>query len=355
MIDGDAASRAPSSHATIEQSRACQRGVSFLLQARQHQAWWLDFQLAPGASDEWVTAYVGATLASCSEPEAREAARVAWAHLMTRQRPSGAWGYNSLTPGDADSTGWGVRLAEAVAEGDGEEAQRARRALRRHLREDRGIATYADPAPIRAFTASAADRSFTGWCGSQPCVTAAAAAVSGMCAEVRPYLLKSQRANGSWGSYWWCDDEYATALAAEALSSSGHAEDEPRVRRAVEWARQQVDAQGRVVTGYHPDGSAFATAWCLRVLLLDAEHAAAERRARVAAWLTGQQRADGSWAPSAYLRVPFPDDVSPWETTAWELGGTIEGSIVPDQCGIFTAATVLDALRLAGAASSAEA
>jgi len=255
-----------------------------------------------------------------------------------------------MTPGDADSTCWGIRLAEAVAEGERDRAHRARRALRRHLQEDKGIATYADPAPIRAFTGSPADRSFRGWCSSQPCVTAAVAALPGMWPEVRPYLLRTQRADGSWGSYWWCDDHYATALAAEALRKSGRAEDELRVRRAVEWAREQVDEQGRVVSHDRRDGSPFAAACCLRLLLLDGDPA----RTRVAAWLTGQQRADGSWAPSAYLRVPFPDDVSPWQRTEWVYGGRIEGSIVPDQWGIFTTATALDALRLAGAPSTVE-
>jgi hypothetical protein len=173
--------------------------------------------------------------------------------------------------------------------------------------------------------------------------------------EVRRYIVETQRADGSWASYWWRDDAYATALAAEALARNGRAEDEPRVRQAVEWAGEQIDGEGRVVTRDQPDGSPFATAWCLRLLLLNDDVAAVESRTRAAAWLSGQQRTDGSWEPSAYLRVPFPDDVSPWERTEWNYGGKIEGSIVLDQRGIFTTATVLNALRLAGAPSNAEA
>jgi hypothetical protein len=189
------------------------------------------------------------------------------------------------------------------------------------------------------------DRSFRGWCGPQPCVTAAVAAIPGFGPSVRDYLLGTQQDDGSWKSYWWCEDEYATALAAEALARSGRSEDETRVERAARWAEHRVET-GFVATDDHPNGSPFATAWCLRTLLLVPELPGARDAAvRAAIWLRRQQREDGSWQPSARLRVPLPDDEHPDTYTGWISGGLIQGSIVFDSRGLFTTATVLRALH----------
>jgi hypothetical protein len=291
-----------------------------------------------------VTAYVGAVLAAMDEARATEAATAAWTLLERRGRPAGTWGYNPLPPGDADSTGWGLLLAAGVGAGGSERALEARQALACHLRSDAGIATYAEERPIRRFIGAPDERSFQGWCGAQPCVSAAVAALPEFFPQVRPYLRRTQRADGSWRSYWWCDDEYATALAAEALVRGGWPEDRPLVARAVQWMRRRLDPAGRVPTPRCPDGSPFATAWCLRMLMLSGEAGVAAARLRATRWLVHQQQPDGSWAPSALLRVPLPEDEHPERYTGWLDGGKIEGSIVVDQRAVFTTATVLGAL-----------
>jgi hypothetical protein len=66
---------------------------------------------------------------------------------------------------------------------------------------------------------------------------------------------------------------------------------------------------------------------------------------RATSWLCREQRADGSWQPSARLRVPFPDDEHPDTSTGWTYHGQVEGSIVFDGRGVFTTATVLRAIH----------
>ncbi len=333
----------------MEVAPACEAAFRFLLRGRNWQGWWQDFRLAPGFSDEWVTAYVGTVLAAFSDAHAAEAATVAWNLLAGRQRPSGAWAYNALPPGDADSTGWAVQLADTVGEGQSEWAQLARAYLTQHIRPDGGIATYASDGPIRRFINLPPDRSLRGWCGTQSCVTAAVALLPDFCSRVRPYLRAVQGDDGSWRSYWWCEDEYATCLAAEALARSDEPEDVARVERAVRWAHERVNRVGFVVTDQHPDGSPFATALCLRTLLLAHDPVAVREAVQaVTAWLVGQQRSDGCWTPTARLRVPQPDDEHPDTYQGWVYGGRIQGSIVFDQRGIFTTATVLNALQMAG-------
>ncbi len=330
----------------MEVAPASEAALRFLLRARNWQGWWQDFRLAPGFSDEWVTAYVGTVLAAFPDARATEAATAAWNLLTRRQRSSGAWAYNALPPGDADSTGWAVQLADAVGEGQSERAQLARRYLAQHVRPDGGIATYASDGPIRRFINLPPDRSLRGWCGTQPCVTAAIALLPDFYPQVRPYLRVVQGDNGSWQSYWWCEDEYATCLAAEVLARGGEPEDAPRVERAVRWACERVNHAGFVATDKHPEGSPFATALCLRTLLLAHDpDTIGEPVQAVTAWLVDQQRPAGSWISSARLRVPQPDDKHPDTYQGWVYGGRIQGSIVFDQRGIFTTATVLKALQ----------
>ena len=261
-------------------SEAFERAVAWLLEARADDGWWRDFALAPGPSDEWVTAYTGAALAGTASPRARAAAHDAWRLLRGPHVRAGGWAYNAWTPCDADSTAWALHLADRLGEGDGERAARGHAFLVRHLRSDGGVATYADEAPIRGFTGIGPETSFAGWCGSHICVTAAVASSARYRARLLGFLRAGQRTDGSWPSYWWCDDAYATALAAQALREHGDPGDGDRVRRAVEWSRAQLADEQL---------EAFATSWCLDVT----GDAAAVAR------LLERQRPDGS---SAALR-----------------------------------------------------
>jgi squalene cyclase len=315
------------------------RAVAFLLRNRDEDGWWRDFHLAAGASDEWVTAYVGAALAAV--PGLHTTAAAAWSLLLDRrQRASGQWGYNGLTPEDADSTCWALRLAGALGAGPHRRAVRARTRLGDHRRQDGGIATYAEEGPIRRFIDAPETLGFGGWCGSHTCVTAAVAGLPELRDAVRPFLLARQQGDGSWRAYWWQDDEYATALAAEGLWGCGIAADRERVAAAAAWAAGRLAGAG-VPTEDQPEGSPFATAWCLRLLELGGDPAAA---ARARTWLLEQQLPDGSWESSARLRVPHPDDEDPGLYRDWIRDGLIEGSLAFDHQRIFTTATVLAAL-----------
>ncbi len=78
--------------------------MKFLLEGRTQTGWWRDFPGLDGGSDEWVTAFTAAALATLPEDEARCAARNAWALLRERHTADGGWGYHPGMPVDADST-----------------------------------------------------------------------------------------------------------------------------------------------------------------------------------------------------------------------------------------------------------
>ncbi|WP_099068204.1 prenyltransferase/squalene oxidase repeat-containing protein [Nostoc linckia] len=319
--------------------------VTFLLTARNSEGWWIDFHLAAGLSDEWVTGYVGTMLANIPDSRVSKAVSTAWNLLNSRRhRVNGKWGYNRLPPGDADSTGWVLQLARAIGESNSERARQAMQSLADHKRPDGGICTYESEESIRAFIHASPEIGFAGWCGSHTCVSAAIAALPEYRFQLQDYLRSTQQNDGSWLAYWWQDPEYVTALAAEAIAACYPNSD--CITNAVAWGMNRLSSQGFVATSDCPSGSPFATAWCLRLLILRRQDTAVQAAiAKATDWLLAQQQPNGSWISSARLQVPLPDDLNPNKFNQWIYHGTIQGSVVFDKYCVFTTATVLQALH----------
>ncbi|MCU0542317.1 MAG: hypothetical protein MUE44_09010 [Oscillatoriaceae cyanobacterium Prado104] len=322
-------------------SVAIERAFAFLVEARDRAGFWNDFDLAPGSSDEWVTAYVGLAIASLETESAIHVAFEAWQWLLSRRKVDEGWGYNRLTPRDADSTLWALKLAEVLGYGHWASAQQAYAFLEQHMCECGGMTTYASDVQIRQFIGASASASFVGWCGPHTCVTAAVATLEQFRMAACDFLKTRQESDGCWRSYWWTEDEYATALAAEALLPHSP----QQVQSALNWAINRIRSDGSVPSTVFPLGSCFATAWIIRLLLLsdDLNQVMAPLQQAVH-WLLEQQNSDGSWAASAGLRVAFPHMCQPRNFNEWKLGGKKEGAICLDQKGLFTTATVFQTL-----------
>ncbi|MEQ9481978.1 hypothetical protein [Coleofasciculus sp. F4-SAH-05] len=352
-------------------NRTIERAIRFLLLFQHDDGWWADFQLAPGPSNIWVTAYIGWVLAGQDHPQARDAAALAWHWLSAQQSPG--WGYNPLTPQDADSTLWALQLAAAVGArgrgdggtrgwGDSSEAggekviplnptwyqtrvEQGYRFLQQHRQPGGGVATYAQDQEIRAFIGASPSVSFQGWCQPHVCVTAAAAGIDELTADACEFLRANQSADGCWHSYWWCEDEYATSLAVLGLQKQDHPEDRERIDRAVQWGLTRITAQGWVPSTLYRYGSPFATAWVISLLSTRKQlQVVRDAMERAWQWLKGQQKPNGSWLGSACLRVPPPDWRNPETYNRWKLGRKIEGGISLDQNSLFTTATAIAAL-----------
>jgi hypothetical protein len=305
---------------------AIDAAVAFLLRARNQGGWWRDFfdrarpadadrRVTGYASDEWLTAYVANAMAVAPRLAAGEAARHAFELLMAR-RGSGGWGYHALLPPDADTTTWVLRLAATVSVADHPRLVEARSFLAALTGPSGAVATYERAAVPQLREFLAMDGAYDGWCGEHTCVTAAAASLQ---RESLAHLAAEQRDDGSWTGHWWDDDEYTTARAIEALAP--HPEFADAVARGVAWAADRVD------------GSPFATALAIQAVVAGA---GAPRPAAVES-LLATQRADGSWEPSARLRVPSPDAADPLATPDTTL-------TYVDDDALFTSATVLWAL-----------
>jgi squalene cyclase len=333
------------------------QAVTFLLQAQDKGGWWKDFFTPAGVSDAWVTGFVGTTLAGIPDAGAKQAADATWQLLAHRETYEGGWGYHAKVPADADTTLWSLLLAEALGLGHEERCQQAYAFLARHVKSNGGVSTYEQESPIREYIGLPEGIiSFQGWCGAHTCVTAAAACLPELSAQILPYLRQRQAADGRWCSYWWFEDEYCTARAATALALHGQSDsDRQQVEKAVVWAVERLQ---QLLSAKQP--AAFAIAWCLQLLTLAKDLTSVRQICLEGVQhLIESQTADGSWQPSARLRVPRPDMVDPelvlnWQRWTGKFTGppTLEKVLENtfnifslDQNGIFTTATALQALQ----------
>ncbi|MFQ5744411.1 MAG: hypothetical protein ACE5HV_12605, partial [Acidobacteriota bacterium] len=285
--------------------RAIRSAVTFLMDSRDQDGWWRDFHSVEEGSDEWVSAYVGAALAVVPSQQANRAAREAWHLLADCRRPPRGWGYNHRVPADADSTVWGLRLACALGDRGSRQVQAARRLLEKHQGPDGGLACYTEEACPRLIE-FLGDRDMAGLCTTHTCITAAAAVLAHCGEGVASFLRVSQCDDGSWVGHWWCDDEYATALAAEALACREDEDARRRVRSAAQWAMSRVGGNGAVGSTALGADSAFATALCTRILALSGDlQSAREFLEGCVRWLLEQQAHAGSWSASALMRIPL--------------------------------------------------
>lgn len=285
--------------------------VDALLARRTQAGLWLDFAgFREGPSDEWVSAYIACALAETGRPHALAAARRVWARLSRRRRDG--WGWNAYQPADADSTIWGLRLAEALGQGDGNRARRGLAFLARHIDPAGRVATYLPVAHAADFPDLPIN---PGWCAPHDCVTAAAAGLALLSGRCGDSLLAAQDADGGWAGYWWQGRDYPTALAVAALAAS----DDPRAAgarsRAAAWAAGRMG----------PGADAFALANALRIQTLAGRPAPAAAQERLAA-LRGP---DGLWPGAAAMTIP---------NAAGDRIAAVDGA------GLFTTATVLLAL-----------
>ena len=292
----DAVAPPPRAVASTDLAEAVDEAVAYLLGTCTQAGRWLDYDgFTEGSADEWVTAYVAHALHESGRPRSAEAASRAWRSLTRRERIG--WGWNFLQPPDADSTIWALRLAADLGLYESAPAREALAFLRRHLQDDGGVATYL-PDLHREWSNGAHINA--GWFEAHACVTAAGAGLDGLGSAPLEYLRRTQQSDGTWGGYWWDSIAYTTALAAEALSATGHPEDATRVARAAEAAGALLDRPAS------RDGlreSPFETALAMRTALLVPGAPPAwlgKARDSLLAW----QRADGSWMGSGAMSIP---------------------------------------------------
>lgn len=331
----------------VARAGALQRGVEFLLARQGTDGFWRDFLTPAGEASEWPTAFIGSVLQRADEQTS--ALERAAAALVASQRSDGGWGYNENVPSDADSTAWALRFLTRLGY-RGRGWPRAAACLARHQRADSGgIATYAEPGPIRRFMELGPWVPFWGWCRPHCDVTATSANALASAGgkwnlEARGawrFVRSRQEPDGSWRSYWWDTAHYATLQAVEIAALF---RDFEAVRRAADWSIRTEDHDGGwSASGVSP--SAFATALCLSILARARADCVVLERAIER--LQALQQDDGGWPSHPILRIPLPGDANPGAGKRWRPIRFASGVVVKDQHRTFTTAACVDALARA--------
>ena len=303
---------------------AAEDAVAYLLAQQREDGHWQDYELPVGASDQWITGYLGMSLAEAADrlhlPAARAAAERA-ADWLCRDRPYAAgWGYNASTGPDSDSTAMVLtllhRLDRPCAEAD------TGFLAARWPEGASGISTY-DGSDAWA----QAHWDVTPYAYAALPAAARAARADGF----RRGLADNLQPDGTWRAYWWRSPLYGTLLTREVLDALGEPPPEALPRRLSLGAETTLDLACAVGIAHLHGTEAADLAGALAALL---------RR----------QLPDGGFPGGADLRVTDQACTAPWDAP--------DGQYFTDIAGSFTTATALRVLaRLwqdrAGAAASA--
>jgi hypothetical protein len=282
--------------------------VSYLISIQHKDGYWQDFDLPVGASDQWVTAYVGMSLAYVGRqtnlPEATRAAQTALDWLC-RDRPySAGWGYNSMTGPDADSTTMALTLMRAL--GHVPDPADSDFLASRWRTGDGGVATYDGP---------------DAWGHAHWDVTAYAYAAMAPkdrethADDFRAGLKANLQTDGTWRAYWWRTPYYSTLVTLEALAELG------------------IPEPVNTTVSLAVDGT-FDIICAIGIAQLRGANAHQIESALVA--LHRSQWPDGRFPGGANLRVTDETCHAPWDTP--------QGNYFTDTAATITTATALRVL-----------
>lgn len=283
--------------------------AGFLVSHQAAGGAWRDYPGMPlGASDGWISAYVGRALAQAAvqrrAPASHGAALRAARHLLRRRRFAAGFGYNKAAGPDADSTAHTLALLQQLGL---QPAPQDVAWLLAHWRANGGCATYARR---------------DAWGVAHTCVTPVAwlalppAERAALAPAVHEFTLACRRADGSWPAYWWRSPHYATFWNSRALQVL-----EPGAL---------APPAAALLDGAH---SAFELACTLGTSVL-----AGQPNHQLVQRLLALQAEDGSWPGAPNLRLTHPACFQPWLKA--------HGDCYTDRHHLMTTATALDVLAL---------
>jgi len=323
---------------------AIEQGVAYLTANMNENKGWSDFLTSAGFGRSWITAYIGLQLAE--HEFCGNILKAALDELNNRA----ANAFNDEMIIDGDSTTFMIGFQKKIKNSVQDEQWREWLTF---MNQDGGCVTYRmcdgrsliDKLQLEGI-------SVDGWTTDKFCVTAAAAYVLSFVGESEviydkscEYLINNVSPNGSWSSYWWTSDIYATSFSIMALSARikfrHHAE------KAVTWLVKRQRADGYWVSDIdNSPASPFYTALSLKALMLFDHEANRKNILKGVTWLLRNQITDGSWMSSKSLRIPATDIDDPKKIKNWRVSSFGVNCVVDDHNRVFTTATVVNTLAL---------
>ena len=213
-----------------------------------------------------------------------------------------------------------------------------------------GWRTYQDEEALRARLRLDYQISLSGWLAPVECVSAVALYVLSLFPESADLLEKTalflsnrrNYVNGSWKSYWWSSDIYATAFAVRAFRKIDKFKEYAIL--GSEWLINQQNKNGYWSHSVKNQSSPFYTALaCLALMEVDFNK---YQKAIGTAmdWLLNNQTEDGSWSSGRILRIPSSDIFEIERVRKWRNSSFGVNILVDDHNRVFTTSTVVNTL-----------
>lgn len=317
--------------------------LKFLKTNLKEDSNWEDFLTNAGYGKNWITGYVLSMIAEID------------ASPLFLQKPfkyllSSGGRYNNHIVKDCDSTNFLIKtlilLQESVTEELTEE-------WLLFSKGDGGWATYYEDSIKKAMRMPLAS-DFSGWFSSQPCVSAVAGwvakdllnnnKIATAFQKTIEFLNKTQNNNGSWTSYWWTENIYATAYAILALLNIDY--EYESINNAVSYLLNLQNTDGswnnkNIKSCFY---SALALKALMSVQLKDKKNDFNKEIQAGVNWLISTQCTDGSWPTSRILQLPSPEitnisHIKTWANTSFGLN-----CVVDDHNRVFTTATIYNSI-----------
>jgi hypothetical protein len=196
--------------------------VDFLLDQQDRDGFWREFELQPGASEAWTTAWVGWCLTRAAVEGRGQQFRIRQActrvaATLWASRRDGRWGYNRGTGPDADSTAWVLRFLS----GCGGRVEPAAY-LAPYIDADGGVHTFRE-------------HGFGSWTDPHDDVAANAGLALLATPAGRPLaarILRRLARRFPCETFWWSTPTYGSAWAIRFLKAGGGLS--PHIRAATQ-------------------------------------------------------------------------------------------------------------------------
>ncbi|MHB1935455.1 MAG: prenyltransferase/squalene oxidase repeat-containing protein [Acidobacteriaceae bacterium] len=297
--------------------RALGLAVEYILSWQHPDGSWIDWDLPPGQSSMWTTAFVGGKLTglvSHLRDRTSNSTALASEWLTENMFPDCGWGYNEHVDSDADSTALAILFLAAEGRNVPDSSYAC---LKSFQCADGGFATFRGHPDLGS------------WAVSHPDVTPSAilalttkyGATSEAVDRGVHFVLNRKTSAGIWRSFWWTSFLYSTERSLSLFEAVGLDVDLKVTRKTLLHTRPQ-----------HP----FESALLLSSLLWLPDVAKDEDVWPLVDQLVEDQGPDGSWRSRPMLRVTRRDCLEPWKPGDPD-------PLFRDQNHLFTTATVMDA------------
>ena len=297
---------------------ALELSLNYILGRQRADGSWLDWDLPPGQSSIWTTAFVGYRLRNLPyhlRSRARESMRIASDWLLERMFPDGGWGYTEQTGSDADSTAIAILylLSENQTVPDVSYL-----CLQKFQCPDGGFSTYQQSGEVGSWGAAHGDVTPTA-------ILALLTKYGSQAESVKrgiEYIIKKRTSNGVWESFWWTSFIYSTESTLALINAIALDVDLRQTRETLLATQFKTSFERALLLAslVHLNPKLYhSTAWRLVDQLLQGQE-----------W-------NGSWKSDPSLRITRRDCFEPWKPGDPD-------TLFADTNRLFTTSTAIDAL-----------